>query len=134
MITVAAGVWVRDGRVLVCRRAPGRDHAGKWEFPGGKVEAGETPESALARELREELGVEGKVGESLRRSIHTYAGRAPIELVFLRVREVEGEIDAGHFAEVRWVELERLGEIDFLEGDLDFVHDLAKTGTGRVSG
>ncbi len=51
MITVAAGVWVRDGRVLVCRRAPGRDHAGKWEFPGGKVEAGETPEGALAREF-----------------------------------------------------------------------------------
>ncbi len=58
MIVVAAALVAGDGRVLLQQRAPGRAMAGLWEFPGGKVEAGETPEAALARELREELGIE----------------------------------------------------------------------------
>lgn len=58
MIVVAAALINGDGRVLLQKRAPGRSMAGLWEFPGGKVEAGETTEAALARELREELGVE----------------------------------------------------------------------------
>lgn len=62
-ITVLAAVIEKEGRFLLCRRAPGRSNAGKWEFPGGKLEEGETEQQCLARELREELGVEAEVGE-----------------------------------------------------------------------
>ena len=58
LVLVVAAVIVRGGRVLLSRRPPGKHLAGLWEFPGGKVEDGETPEAALAREVREELGVE----------------------------------------------------------------------------
>lgn len=57
MIVVAAAITAADGRVLVQRRPAGKAHGGLWEFPGGKVEAGETPEAALARELAEELEI-----------------------------------------------------------------------------
>ncbi|MEZ4269209.1 MAG: NUDIX domain-containing protein [Myxococcota bacterium] len=72
-LVVVAGVMPgpEPGSVLAFRRAPGRHHAGAWEFPGGKVDAHETHASALARELREELGIEVRVGERL------WEGRAP---------------------------------------------------------
>ena len=57
MLVVAAALTDADGRVLMARRPAGKQHAGLWEFPGGKVESGETPKTALVRELREELGV-----------------------------------------------------------------------------
>jgi 8-oxo-dGTP pyrophosphatase MutT (NUDIX family) len=61
-LRVVGGAWVRGGRVFVARRGPGMSAAGDWEFPGGKVEAGESPEEALARELWEELGITAAVG------------------------------------------------------------------------
>ena len=64
MIAVVAGVLRREGRVLLSRRIRGAD-VGRWEFPGGKLERGETPEQALRRELREELGIEVQVGAAL---------------------------------------------------------------------
>lgn len=86
-LQVVAAVIVRDGAVLACRRAAHKDAAGRWEFPGGKVEAGEAPEAALARELREELDVEVRVGALLDRTVTgrvdlacyaaTLLGRAP---------------------------------------------------------
>ncbi|ROP48703.1 MULTISPECIES: (deoxy)nucleoside triphosphate pyrophosphohydrolase [unclassified Rathayibacter] len=65
VLEVVAAVIESDGRILACRRRPEKDAGGKWEFPGGKVEAGETHEQALAREIREELGVDIEVGELL---------------------------------------------------------------------
>ena len=86
-VVVVAAVLVRDGAVLACRRAAHKDAAGLWEFPGGKVEAGETQQEALARELREELGVDARVGALLDRTVTgrvdlacyaaTLAGSAP---------------------------------------------------------
>lgn len=69
---VTAAVIVRDGRVLVARRALGQDHAGYWEFPGGKLEDGEDERACLARELREELAIEGIVGAHLTDSLYAY--------------------------------------------------------------
>ena len=123
MIRVAAGIYVEDGRVLVCRRPPGAAHAGKWEFPGGKLEAGESFEQALVRELREELGVEAIVGAELRRVAHRY-GRDAVEIAFFAVEKLEGTIRLSHFDEVRHQPLGRLGELDFLEADRDLVREL----------
>lgn len=123
MIRVAAGIYVRDGDVLVCRRPPGGEHAGKWEFPGGKLEAGESFEQALARELREELGVEASVGSEIRRVTHRYGSEA-VEIGFFAVGKLEGTIRLSHFDEVRWQPLGRLGELDFLEADRDLVREL----------
>ena len=68
VIRVVAGMIVRDGRVLLARRGPAMDLAGHWEFPGGKLEAGEGPEAALVRELREELDIHVRPVRELARS------------------------------------------------------------------
>jgi len=71
---VAAAVVHRDGNILITCRAPGEKLAGMWEFPGGKLEPGETPQSCIVRELREELGVESDAGDILTTSVFTYPG------------------------------------------------------------
>jgi 8-oxo-dGTP diphosphatase len=93
-LLVVAGVFVRDGRLLLARRPAGRPWAGLWEFPGGKVEAGETPEDALVREWREEMDVT-PVGLTPWR-FETSAGAAPdgasphVTLLFLRIAGLAG--------------------------------------------
>ena len=72
---VTAAIILRDDRVLLARRSSGQKLAGFWEFPGGKVEAGETPESCLARELEEELGIGVHVGRKFAESLHQYRSR-----------------------------------------------------------
>ena len=121
MTTVVAGILERGGEVLACRRRGDQDHPGKWEFPGGKVEPGESPEQALARELREELGIEARIGAEIQRYEFTYPGKKPILLIFLRVESWQGELDGSFFAETCWRSAERLGELDFLEGDEPFL-------------
>jgi len=73
-VHVVAAVIVRGGEILLTRRAPSESHAGFWEFPGGKVERGEAPRAALRRELREELGIEGVVGDFVAGNRHRYPG------------------------------------------------------------
>lgn len=125
MTTVVAALIERDGRILICRRRGDQDHAGKWEFPGGKVEAGEAPRDALVRELREELAIQAAIGGEVARYEYSYPGRKPIRLVFYRVEEFDGEPDYGHFAETAWALAAALPEYDFLEGDVEFVRKLA---------
>lgn len=101
---MVAGV-LRDGagRVLLARRHAHSRHGGLWEFPGGKVEAGETSEAALARELREELGVEVAVGREVARVIHAYP-HATILLMAHECRLVAGEPRPVDCWEVAWVQ------------------------------
>jgi 8-oxo-dGTP diphosphatase len=84
-ITVAAGVVIEHGRVLLTQRKAGTHLAGAWEFPGGKVEPGEDPKDALVRELAEELGIDVTVHEVLDVTFHRYAERAVL-LLFYRAR------------------------------------------------
>jgi 8-oxo-dGTP diphosphatase len=123
---VVAGIIECQGRFLICRRKPEQSHALKWEFPGGKMESGETPEQALARELEEELGILGAAGEEITRYEHTYPGRDTIMLIFFRVREFGGEPRNVIFHEMRWEPPGKLAEFDFVEGDSRFIQDSSK--------
>lgn len=128
MQLVVAAVIERDGRVLICQRNAAKRHALKWEFPGGKVEAGEEPAAALGRELEEELGIRAEIGAQIADYEYTYAGRAPIRLIFFGVTHFTGEIENREFHALRWEPRARLPEYDFLEGDVDFVRGLARGG------
>lgn len=118
-LVVVAAV-VRDGdRVLACRRAPGKDAAGRWEFPGGKVEAGESPEAALAREIAEELGVRIHVGALLDRTVTARAGGRAIDLACFDCRlDGDAPVASTDHDELRWLPVEGLGALDWAEADL----------------
>ncbi len=122
---VVAALVRRDGRILICRRSAHQPHALKWEFPGGKVETGESPREALVRELREELAIQARIGEEVERYEFCYPGKNPILLIFHTVEDFEGEPRNCVFHEIRWVHAADLPGFDFLEGDLDFVKRLA---------
>jgi len=121
MLQVVAAIIEREGRILICRRQPGQSHPLKWEFPGGKVESGESPAQALDRELTEELDIRAVVAEEITRYEYTYPGKNPILLIFLRVREFVGEPRNLIFHEMRWEPPQNLPAFDFLEGDRDFI-------------
>jgi 8-oxo-dGTP diphosphatase len=121
MTVVVAGVIERGGRVLIAQRKNIGYHPLKWEFPGGKVEAGETPEAATLRELSEELGIRARIDREIMRYEYQYPGRSPILLIFFRVVEFEGEPRNLDFEQIRWEAPERLGDYDFLAGDAEFI-------------
>jgi 8-oxo-dGTP diphosphatase len=125
MVQVVAAVIEREGRILICRRTAEQAHALQWEFPGGKVEPGETPGQALERELAEELGIRHAAGEEITRYQYTYPGKNPIMLIFFRIVGFEGEPANRIFQEMRWEPPGKLGAFDFLEGDGDFIRGLA---------
>jgi 8-oxo-dGTP diphosphatase len=127
-LIVVAGVLCRDGKLLIGQRLSGDRHGLKWEFPGGKVEPGETPKEALVRELREELGVECEIGRELARYEHVTRGRGPLLLLFLQVDRCHGEPKAVAFEEIRWELPQDLSGFDLLDGDLDFVRRLSHGG------
>ena len=124
MTVVVAAIIERDGRVLICRRRENGAHPLKWEFPGGKVEAGETPRDALRRELHEELGIASETGDEIAHYEYAYPGKAPILLIFYRVTEFAGDPANLVFHEIRWETGKLLPGYDFLEGDVDFVRRL----------
>jgi len=126
---VTAAIIEEEGRVFVARRGPGRHLEGRWEFPGGKVEPGETPEQALARELAEELGIVGEVGEFLCSAI--YEGtEPPLELLAYRVRRGPGAIELREHTEARWVAPAELAGMDLPPSDRLVVERLYGTETG----
>jgi 8-oxo-dGTP diphosphatase len=125
MLEVVAAIIERNGRILIGQRAPGQSHPLKWEFPGGKVEPGETPAQALARELEEELGISGATGEEITRYEYSYPGKRPVLLIFLRVTSYIGEPRNLIFNEIRWEPPIGLSAFDFLEGDRDYLRAFA---------
>jgi 8-oxo-dGTP diphosphatase len=125
MVEVVAAILEREGRILICQRTARQSHPLQWEFPGGKVEPGESPAQALARELEEELGIRGARGEEIARYPYAYPGKPPVLLIFLRVTHWEGEPRNLIFEDMRWEPPERLAAFDFLEGDRDFILSLA---------
>lgn len=121
MTKVVAGILERDGKVLICQRRADQPHPLKWEFPGGKIEGNETPQAALVRELREELGIESEPAEEITRYEFAYNGKDPILLIFLRVPAWAGAIENRIFETLAWEPWGSLAEYDFLEGDAPFI-------------
>lgn len=125
MKRVVAALIVDEDRILACQRTRHQVMPLKWEFPGGKIEDREQPRDALRRELEEELGIEATIGNEVARIHHEYPSGGAIELRFYEVHSYKGEIENRIFREIRWVERDRLPELDFLEADLTLVRDLA---------
>jgi 8-oxo-dGTP diphosphatase len=112
--------------VLICQRKPNQPMALKWEFPGGKIEPGEGPEEALARELDEELGIHAEIGPALTRIRHNYRNGGAVDLQFFAVRRFTGELENRIFQQMVWSSFEALPGYDFLAADLGLIKDLAE--------
>ncbi|MGA7853783.1 MAG: NUDIX domain-containing protein [Candidatus Acidiferrales bacterium] len=127
MIIVVAGMIESGGKILVCQRRRGDTFELMWEFPGGKLKAGETAAEGLARELREELGVEAEVGAELFRTRHRYAEMSePIELIFLAATVDPRRVRNIVFENMEWRLAAALGELTFLPADREFIALLAR--------
>jgi 8-oxo-dGTP diphosphatase len=122
---VVAALLVRDRQVLICQRTRDQALPLKWEFPGGKVEPGETREAALKRELQEELGIDAEIGRQVASVRHRYRRNSEFDLHFFVVESYAGELTNNIFEDIRWEELRNLPRYDFLEADLRFVRELA---------
>ncbi|MES2997124.1 MAG: 8-oxo-dGTP diphosphatase MutT [Verrucomicrobiota bacterium] len=125
IIDVVCGVIADEqGRVLACRRREGGHLPGKWEFPGGKIEANETAASALVRELNEELGIQVAVGAPLTPVEFPYDDRS-IRLIAFLCQITVGEPTAIEHSEIRWCSRETWWELDWAEADIPILHELS---------
>ena len=133
MIRVVVGIISRtslqrptaaDREVLLCQRKSTSRYGLKWEFPGGKIEAGESPEEGLQRELREELGIEAAIGSLFHRLHHTYDDGNSYDVLYFDVASYTGEIFNHVFESVTWVPVSKLPEYDNLEGNAAVVRKL----------
>ena len=126
---VVAALILRTGdagdEVLICQRKPDQAMALKWEFPGGKIEPGEVPVQALARELNEELGIDAVIGAPVTRVRHNYRNGGAVDIQFFLVKEFAGTLENRIFNDMRWSTLPALPEFDFLAADLNLIKDLA---------
>jgi 8-oxo-dGTP diphosphatase len=114
--------------VLAAKRAENRGYPGQWEFPGGKLEAGETPLQAAVREIREELAVDVDNPREVGRSVHHYP-EFTVELVFVRADwNGKGKLVQTEHPEVRWCLPRELSALDFLAADRPFVERVAREG------
>jgi 8-oxo-dGTP diphosphatase len=129
-IVVAAVIERADRRLLIGQRRRNDTSPLKWEFPGGKVEPGESPEQALARELREELAATMRRSVPIGRVVHKYAATPEeLEILFYAVEILESELAPRAFEQLAWVLPKELGGYDFLAANAQLVAQLA---TGRI--
>ena len=123
---VVAALILCGEEVLCCQRTEYQALPLKWEFPGGKIEAGEEPPAALHRELEEELGVRAEIGPKVKQLQHHYQNGNSVELHFFVVERFEGELDNRIFREIRWVNRRELPTLDFLDADRTLVEQIAR--------
>ncbi len=122
-IPVVAGLIRRQGKVLVGQRPEGASLAGTWEFPGGKIELSESPEEALARELKEELGVDAEIGPLKFVATHTY-GKTGILFLFYDVKFWKGQIKTQQHLDLRWVTPKELEKLELPEANSKFLKQI----------
>lgn len=109
-LPVVAGIIRREQSVLLGLRPEGGSLAGKWEFPGGKIEIGEQPEEALARELKEELGIRAEIGPLRFATTHNYA-EIGVMILFYEINYWTGQPTPIHHAEVKWVSIDEITKL-----------------------
>lgn len=137
MKEVAVGVLAREGMILACQRKRDAAYGLKWEFPGGKLEPGETPADALRRELKEELDIDAVIGEEFHRQEWVYPGGGPtgsdgaFRVYYFLVRSFVGTPVNRAFERILWTEADQLQELDFLEGNRDAIARYAEVVAGR---
>lgn len=117
---IAAAIIEKEGRILIARRGKQDELLGKWEFPGGKVEQGETLEQCLKRELMEELGINAEVGEYVTSSTFMHKDNL-YEMCMFRVPSFEGLIQLHEHQEIKWVARQDLPNYDYPDPDLPIV-------------
>lgn len=122
-VSVVGAVIRRGEAVLLAQRRPDKDQPLKWEFPGGKLDEGEEPQAALVRELREELGIETRVGDLYQVVLHDYADRT-IHLMAFNTTLLSGDPRPIDCQSVRWVPVRLLGTYDVCDADLPVVKRL----------
>lgn len=125
MVVVAAAVVFQDGRVLLTRRRDDQHLRGLWEFPGGKVEAGESPEAAVVRECREEVGIDIRVERILEVTHHVYPEKEVL-LLFYRCSLVGGEVQHLEVADHAWVRPDALDQYELPPADGPVVAAIAE--------
>jgi len=123
MIEVVAAIIINNGKVLIAQRADNQNLSGKWEFPGGKIETGETREECLVREIEEELGIKIKVDDFFGENIYKY-DTGKIKLMAYKAKWIEGEIQLTVHSQVKWVKPRELENYDFAPSDIYFVNKL----------
>ena len=123
---VIAAVIEKDGRILIARRKRGKQHPGKWEFPGGTLEEGETHEQCLKRELQEELAATAEVGDLVCASEYKYTPDYTIRLLAYRATVTSGIFSLNDHEEVRWAKPTDLANYDFPEADRAIIEELVR--------
>ena len=133
MIDVAAAVIEnREGRILIARRKPEITLGGFWEFPGGKIESGETPAICAARELREEMDIHIEAGEILTETTHDYGNGKVVHLIAVRAILLGGHMRLHDHDDIRWATVSEMGDYLFAPADeaiverLELEHAFAK--------
>ncbi|MBT5734761.1 (deoxy)nucleoside triphosphate pyrophosphohydrolase [bacterium] len=116
-IPVASGVIVKNNKILIGLRAEGDSGAGMWEFPGGKIELNESSESAIKRELREELDIEATVNQKIMKYSHRFKNTI-YEISFFEINKFTGSIKKNVHDDLQWIELASLKKYQFISGDL----------------
>jgi len=120
VITVTAAIVVKDNRILAARRRAGMRLEGLWEFPGGKLEAGETPQQCLARELAEEFGIETSIGRCVGESVHD-DGVLTVRLLAYQVTHVSGDFSLTDHDKMKWLTRDTLYTVQWAPADIPLV-------------
>ncbi len=134
MIKVAVGIIIqkehdansKSCRVLLCQRKKSARYGLKWEFPGGKLEDGETPEYCLRRELREELSISAEIGQLFHQQHYVYPDSGKFDVFYYKVDTFTGTIINHVFESFEWVPVAELFQYDILDGNRDVVAKLLK--------
>ncbi|MCJ8315217.1 MAG: 8-oxo-dGTP diphosphatase MutT [Pseudomonadales bacterium] len=119
-IRVTAAILTIQDKILAAKRAEGKHLAGYWEFPGGKIESGETPEQCLKRELKEEFSIDTEVGEFVAESVFDY-GEKCIRLLAYKVKHLAGDFQLIDHDEIRWLAIEELDSLKWAPADIPII-------------
>jgi len=123
IVEVTAAIIRLDNRFLCAQRKDSSEQGGKWEFPGGKIELGESPEACLERELLEEFNIQAKCGKFLCENTHDYGDKI-VKLKAYFVEHILGNFQLLVHQDIKWLALDQISKLDWAEADLPIVNNL----------